>query len=235
MKPATRGRHAADTTQTDVRLGLEERAHRYDVVSKLADDLAHEIRNPLNAMVVNLEVLRRRIDAGAQAKAVDLTRLIDHEITRLCKLVDQLVFLMRPPRAETAPTSVDETIEELRLLLETQAAAARVSFELITESNLFTRAPRDSVKFALLSLVTAVYEEGSAPSVLRIMTRPAGEDAAEIAVEAQPRAFSDGSEYTRRARAWVEAVGGSLLVQEPPADHGSATALLRIPASSSFV
>ncbi|HEX6063419.1 MAG TPA: histidine kinase dimerization/phospho-acceptor domain-containing protein, partial [Longimicrobiales bacterium] len=108
MKPATLAEHAADSRQAEVRPGPDERANRYDVVSRLADDLAHEIRNPLNAMVVNLEVLRRRIALGAEDKALELTRVIDEEIARLSKLVDQLVHLMRPPRADTNPNSLDE-------------------------------------------------------------------------------------------------------------------------------
>ena len=33
-------------------------ASRYALLSRLADDLAHEIKNPLHSMVINLEVLR---------------------------------------------------------------------------------------------------------------------------------------------------------------------------------
>jgi signal transduction histidine kinase len=33
-------------------------AERFALVRRIADDLAHELKNPLNAMVINLEVLR---------------------------------------------------------------------------------------------------------------------------------------------------------------------------------
>src|SRR5690606_30390207 len=39
------------------------RDNKLALVERLADDLAHEIKNPLHAMVINLEVLRRRIAA----------------------------------------------------------------------------------------------------------------------------------------------------------------------------
>jgi C4-dicarboxylate-specific signal transduction histidine kinase len=202
-------------------------------VSKLADDLAHEIRNPLNAMVVNLEVLRRRIDTGAHDKALDLTRVVDQEITRLSTLVDQLVFLMRPPRADSNPASLDETIEDMRLLLETQAASARVGFELHTGSELFTRVPRDVVKFALLNLITAVYVDGS-PARLQVDTCAVAE-AAEIVVTAEPGSFSENNEYVRCARALIEAAGGTLSIAEPASGGRGSRAVLRIPASHSFV
>lgn len=233
MKPATMAGHATNSEQAGVRLGLDERANRYDVVSKLADDLAHEIRNPLNAMVVNLEVLRRRVAAGAQDKALDLTGVIDQEIARLTKLVDQLVFLMRPPRADANPMSVDETVEELRLLLETQAAGARVDFALTTGSELFTRLPRDVVKFALLNLITAVYADGT-PEHLHIDTR-ATDGGAEVVVATAPGGFGAGSEYVKRAQSLIEAAGGALTMSEPAAGRAGSTAVLLVPGSTSFV
>ena len=37
------------------------RENKLELVERLADDLAHEIKNPLHSMVINLEVLRRRL------------------------------------------------------------------------------------------------------------------------------------------------------------------------------
>jgi signal transduction histidine kinase len=210
---------------------IDKRANRYDVVSRLADDLAHEIRNPLNAIVVNLEVLRRRIGSGASDKALELTGVIEEEITRLNKLVDQLVFLMRPSRTENNPIPVDETIDDMRPLLETQAGAARIAFEMEMASDLFTRVPRDVVKFALLNLITSVYESDGAVAALRVETR-AADAAAEIAVTCSPAVIDGDSEYVRQARALIELAGGTLELIAP--DSGS-TAVLRIPASRSFV
>ena len=234
MKPATLSGHAADSKQADVRPGLDERANRYDVVSELADDLAHEIRNPLNAIVINLENLRKRIDAHATDGALALTDVIDQEVMRLSKLVDQLVLLMRPPRSESHPTSVDETVDDMRPLLETQASAARVgSFALTTSSDLFTRVPRDVVKFALLNLITAVYANNP-PERLRVETR-AARQGAEVVVTTQPATFRDGGEYVARARALIEAAGGALTITEQAGADAGSTAVLRFPGSSSIV
>jgi signal transduction histidine kinase len=208
----------------------DKRANRYDVVSRLADDLAHEIRNPLNAIVVNLEVLRRRVGTGASDKALEQADIIEAEIARLTKLVDQLVFLMRPPRSEANPISVDETLDDMRPLLETQAAAARIEFEMGLGSELFTRVPRDVVKFAVLNVLTSIYESESVVA-LRVETRPV-EAGAEIAISCRPAVIDEGNEYVRQARALIELAGGTLELSAP--DSGS-TAVLRVPASRSFV
>jgi len=213
---------------------IDKRANRYDVVSRLADDLAHEIRNPLNAIVVNLEVLRRRIGSGANDKALELTDVIDEEIGRLTQLVDQLVFLMRPPRTDSHPIPIDETIGDMRPVLETQASAARIVFEMEMASALFTRVPRDVVKFALLNLLTSLYVADTAIEKLRIESR-AAESFAEIAVTSHPAAFENESEYVRQARAMLEPAGGELEIGELSAAGIGSRAVLRIPASRSFV
>ena len=70
MKPAAAAAHAVQIKKPEVRSDLDTRANRYDILSRLADDLAHEIKNPLNAIVVNLEVLRRKIETGATREPV---------------------------------------------------------------------------------------------------------------------------------------------------------------------
>jgi signal transduction histidine kinase len=212
----------------------DSRANRYEVVSRLADDLAHEIRNPLNAIVVNLEVLRRRIGNGAGDKALELTDVIDEEIGRLNQLIDQLVFLIRPPRIDPNPIAVDEAIDEMRPLLATQAEAAHVAFEMLTASELFTRVPRDVVKFALLNLITDIYASDGAIEAVRVETRAAGLSA-EIAVSCRPGKFDAGGEFVHQARTLVETAGGILEMGELSASGSGSTAVLRIPASRSFV
>jgi signal transduction histidine kinase len=234
MKHATVVAHADKIGKADVRPGLDARANRYDVVSRLADDLAHEIRNPLNAIVVNLEVLRRRISTGAEEQALGLTHVIDQEIGRLNKLVDQLVYLMRPPRSESNPTALDETIEDMRPLLETQATGAQVSFEMQTASEVFTRVPRDVVKFALLNLITLAYAADGTMESVHVETRQAGESA-EISVHCRPAVFVESSEYAKQARTLIESAGGTLEIRELSSANAGSTAVLRIPASRNFI
>jgi signal transduction histidine kinase len=56
--------------------GAELQANRFSIVSRLADDLAHEIKNPLNAIIINLEVLKVRIARGDADGAADRTGVI---------------------------------------------------------------------------------------------------------------------------------------------------------------
>ncbi|HEY0671731.1 MAG TPA: histidine kinase dimerization/phospho-acceptor domain-containing protein [Longimicrobiales bacterium] len=208
-----------------MRQTLNARANRYDVVSRLADDLAHEIKNPLNAIVVNLEVLRRKIDTGATQVALERTHVIDEEIARLHLLVDQLLQLMRPGKGDGRPTVLDETLEDLRPLLEVQAKAARAGFELQSESAVFVKAASDAVKFTVLNLITAIY---AAPEVEHIrIVLGTKDDVAAITIAATPSTLEEPNEFVQAARTLIEAAGGTLEIAD-----GAAT--LRIPTCSSF-
>src|SRR5690606_41450424 len=68
-------------------------ASRYRLFSRLADDLAHEIKNPLHAMVINLEVLRRRDTAGDPDIVLERAAVIDLVIQRKQQVVDLLITL----------------------------------------------------------------------------------------------------------------------------------------------
>ncbi|MEJ2216668.1 MAG: HAMP domain-containing sensor histidine kinase [Gemmatimonadota bacterium] len=106
------------------------RANRLDLVSRLADDLAHEIKNPLNSMVVNLELVRRLTAAGRADAVGERVGILEEAVQRVHTLVDALLGSIRPPRpGDTADTAV--VLFDVKPLLEARAHVARVelSFE----------------------------------------------------------------------------------------------------------
>jgi signal transduction histidine kinase len=97
------------------------RANKLQLVEKLADDLAHEIKNPLHSMVINLEVLRRKIARLPEELQVDLLRyagVLDGELDRVTRRIDLLFRLVRPERGRemtTFPQAVQELLDLLEL------------------------------------------------------------------------------------------------------------------------
>lgn len=74
-------------------------------VGKLAAGLAHEIRNPLHAIRLNLHSFRRTYDRGAELTAEDVSAMLEQsarEIDRIEQLMQQLVSFAAPeePRNE---------------------------------------------------------------------------------------------------------------------------------------
>ena len=109
--------------------GLDRMAY----VGTLASGLAHEIRNPLNAMSVNLSVAEEEIAVG-DAKALDTTRrildLLRREIGRLNHAVTGFMEFAHPSvgRRERTPLRplVEEVLELLRPRIEECGATVEV-------------------------------------------------------------------------------------------------------------
>lgn len=131
----------------------ELQAGRFELLSRLADDLAHEIKNPLHAMVINLEVLKRRLAAGHAESALERAAVLEQELRRVNDLIHRLLLLIRPARDGVQLLDVDEVLGDIVPLLELQARLARVPFE-YTPVGATVRVPiqRDVLAYALAGL-----------------------------------------------------------------------------------
>jgi signal transduction histidine kinase len=109
------------------------RANKLDLVERFADDLAHEIKNPLHSMVINLEVLKRRITRDGGSAPEELMRyagVLSSELERVNRRIEILLRLVRPERGSELTTitqAVDELLELLEL--ERERRNVEISFE----------------------------------------------------------------------------------------------------------
>jgi two-component system, sporulation sensor kinase E len=105
------------------------RVNKLDLLERLADDLAHEIKNPLHSLVINLEVLKRRIARVTDAQTDDILRyvgVIDGELHRVNQRIELLLHLVRPARrTDTVPLS--ELIDDLFELIELEGSRRKVA------------------------------------------------------------------------------------------------------------
>lgn len=136
MHPSHRRTDARDRTdagaaRTDSRASgateVEIRANRLQVIERLVADLAHEIKNPLNAVVINLELLKRRIATGSTDEALDRADRVGEEMGRVHTLVDGLFRLMRPDREPEPPVGIARVLDEVVPLIRLQAKIARAT------------------------------------------------------------------------------------------------------------
>jgi signal transduction histidine kinase len=191
----------------------DQLAIRYALVSRLADDLAHEIKNPLHAMVINLEVLRRRLTAGDAEIALERAAVIEQEIERTHHLVDLLLKLVRPDRNhEQHAHSLAGAVDEVLPLITLQAKLARVPLQC---EDVDIDAPigvsHPALKFALLALTTPVIERlRSRPNpeegpALRLSV--AHENEVRIRLSSSADALPDGRAL-EEARGFLRSAGG---------------------------
>jgi two-component system sensor histidine kinase HydH len=143
------------------RLALEQRTaanQALAAVGTLTTGLAHEIRNPLNAAKLQLELIQRRAQRGGNpelaARLVEPANLVRAEIERLTKMLDEFLNLARP----SSPVRVAASAADLfaAVLASEGASAARAGIVLradLSEPDLRLEIDADKIKAALLHLV----------------------------------------------------------------------------------
>lgn len=131
---------------------------RLAAISRLTSGVAHEIKNPLNAMNLHLEVLKAHVDDENQdaRRAVDI---IASEITRLNRVVNTFLDFTRPVDLNLRNLDLSELVAETGRLMEPQARAKQIRFAVMHPPDaLFVRGDRDLLKQALLNVTTNALE-----------------------------------------------------------------------------
>jgi PAS domain S-box-containing protein len=123
-KPAVLGL-CTDITE---RLEMEEKIKQKDrlaLIGSLTTSIAHEIRNPLSAIKVNLQILLDKLDLQGN----DLRRLqIAHEQSfQLENTVYQMMDFAKPIKLDYGMTSIHEVVDQAIQLLEGKIQKGKVS------------------------------------------------------------------------------------------------------------
>jgi signal transduction histidine kinase len=92
-----------------------KRGERLETLNKLASVLSHEIRNPLNSMVINMQLMRREfnkpgLDAG---KLEHYHQILNSEIGRVESLVSNFLLIAKPPKLEKTPQRLSVLLDDL--------------------------------------------------------------------------------------------------------------------------
>lgn len=114
------------------RIALEKRAADHEAMSamgRLALNMAHEIRNPLNAAVLQLHMLSRHVEKLAVSDDEKETlrkrvTVVGDEIGRLNRLLSEFLDLSRPRAILREPVHVGRLVSDV-LELEAERAGAR--------------------------------------------------------------------------------------------------------------
>lgn len=92
-----------------------QRTQRLEILNKLSAVLSHEIRNPLNSMVINMQLMRREFNKPEidLAKLEHFYQILSSEIRRVDDLVSNFLLIARPPQLEKAPEKLEQLLNNL--------------------------------------------------------------------------------------------------------------------------
>lgn len=102
------------------------RAERLAVVGRIASQITHEIRNPLNAISLNAELLEEELGAAGEGEARSLLRAIGREVDRLNGVIEDYLRFARLPKPQKARQDLNEILSDLLDFIAPEMAAARV-------------------------------------------------------------------------------------------------------------
>jgi signal transduction histidine kinase len=90
----------------------QERAARLEAMTSAAEGIAHEIRNPLNGIALNAQILEKLQERGAPASSDDFRRLRE-EVSKIRRVIDDFVSFSRLRDIELSSLDFDEAIDEV--------------------------------------------------------------------------------------------------------------------------
>jgi signal transduction histidine kinase len=139
---------------------LERMASQLDVATRLAaisritGGVAHEIKNPLNAIALRLDLLRARLGAPEEELAPELD-ILSQEVRRLDRVVKTLLDFSRPVQVSLRELDLVALAREVTDLMIPQARLARISLRFeAPKEHAYIRGDADLLKQAVLNLVT---------------------------------------------------------------------------------
>jgi signal transduction histidine kinase len=141
-------------TESVQRIGDEiEMSRRLSASGRLTRGVAHEVKNPINAIVLHLQLLQNKL-AQQEPDTRRHVDIIDSEIRRLDRVVQTLVDFTRPRDLHLEEVDMRWLLEDVAVLAAPDAEQHGVTLERhMPESRLLVKVDVDLMKQALLNVV----------------------------------------------------------------------------------
>jgi len=160
--------YASGLDVTDLR-DLERRtrlAEKLAAVGTFSAGLAHEIRNPLNAVSLQLELLERRLSkVSNEPKVLEPIETVRHEIERLGRLVTEFLAFARPQSLDVHSVNLVEVAKRVAASVAPIAADRQIRIQLTHPQEVTIEGDPVRLEQVLINLVRnaieAIQEHGS--------------------------------------------------------------------------
>jgi signal transduction histidine kinase len=106
---------------------LAELSRRIAMVGRLTAGVAHEMKNPLNAMTIHLELLKQKLASGRPA--AEHVEIIEQEIRRLDQRIQGFLKFVRPEEVTFGPVALAPLIASVMHAVAPEAQRAGVTIE----------------------------------------------------------------------------------------------------------
>ncbi|HUO64256.1 MAG TPA: ATP-binding protein [Terriglobales bacterium] len=210
-----------------------ERGERLATVGNMAAGVAHELRNPLNAVSMGMQRLRAEFDPAPREEYLRMVDLVQGEVRRLNAIVEEFLSLARPLVLKHEPIIVATLLDEVLALVDGEARGCGIAIERAMPADLpVLHADRDRLKQVLLNLALNAIQAMPSGGTLELgaeasagtMTVTVADTGSGIAPELLPKVFEPYVTTKAKglglglaiARRIIEAHGGTIEAESEP-------------------
>jgi signal transduction histidine kinase len=130
-----------------------EVSRRMAAIGRLTSGVGHEVKNPINAIVVHLELLKSKL-GDASAPAIRHLEVIDAEIRRLDRVVQTLVDFSRPVELQLREQDLRAVVTEVVTLSAAELSMRHIKVvSSMPEEPLIANVDGDLLKQAVLNVI----------------------------------------------------------------------------------
>ena len=180
----------ASHPQSDGHLSRASVSKRLAALGRVSSGIAHEVKNPLNAMGIHLELLKMQINdlasgrPGATEEAREHVRVLAQQMRRLDDVVQGFLTFARPDTPTPAPVKMHELVKDMLPVISAEADKTGVKVVVSCPENLpLVMGDAGQLHQAFLNLAINGCQAMPQGGELRIAAHPAEGQQMEVLIE----------------------------------------------------
>ncbi|HOG65229.1 MAG TPA: ATP-binding protein [Spirochaetota bacterium] len=127
---------------------------RMAYVGEISSGLAHEIRNPLNLMSINLQLMREGLEKGETERVLKKIEILEKAKDHAARILSEFLGFAKMRSKEREIFGMSQIIDEIRNLFSAEVQARQAELEIIsTPDDLTIRADRAEIRQILINLL----------------------------------------------------------------------------------
>jgi signal transduction histidine kinase len=155
---------------------------KLSALGRLTSGVAHEVKNPLNAMMIHLELLQEKLTEQPEGVR-DSLHVLGAEIRRLDRAVQGFLKFMRPQELALRPLSLNELLADAVALLQPEWGTAGIRFETVLDPRLpLITADPELLRQAFLNILLNACQAMPSGGTIQVRAEPEDGETVRVAI-----------------------------------------------------